>query len=108
MDIENNMGTKAEELALENSRRIGKLLCARKETIAVAESVTSGQLQTFLSLPDRAMDFFQGGLTAYNLGQKTKHLDVDPIHAFACNCVSERVASEMANNIRLMFNSDWG
>jgi nicotinamide-nucleotide amidase len=108
METEINMDIEEAEPALKISREVGKLLYERKQTVAVAESVTSGQLQTFLSIPDHAMDFFQGGITAYNLGQKTKHLDVDPIHALACNCVSERIAASMARNVMLEFNSDWG
>ena len=78
------------------------------ETLAVAESVTSGALQCALSLADQAMNFFQGGITAYNLGQKARHLKIDPIHAVACNCISERVATEMAANVCNLYSSQWG
>lgn len=88
--------------------KIGEALTGFKQTIAVAESVTSGHLQACLSLADKALDFFQGGITAYNIGQKTKHLGVNPIHALATNCVSEKIAGDMAKNIALAFNSDWG
>lgn len=88
--------------------KIGKVLISSKQTIAVAESVTAGHLQTCLSLADKALEFFQGGITAYNIGQKTKHLGVNPIHALATNCVSEKIAGEMAKNVAVAFNSDWG
>ena len=78
------------------------------ETIAVAESVTSGLLQAALSSADKAMDFYQGGITAYNLGQKSRHLLVEPIHALSSNCVSEQVSKEMALNVCKLFSSDWG
>lgn len=88
--------------------RIGKLLLKKKETIAVAESVTAGLLQfSFSNIPDAAM-FFQGGLTAYNLGQKVRYLDVEPIHAQSINCVSQKVATEMAQHIAEKYTSDWG
>jgi nicotinamide-nucleotide amidase len=90
------------------SDQVGQLLIKREETIAVAESVTAGDLQTALSLGKNAMDFFQGGITAYNLGQKTRHLRVDPIHGVACNCVSAKVAQTMAINVAQIFGSDWG
>jgi nicotinamide-nucleotide amidase len=80
----------------------------RKETIAVAESVTSGLLQAALSQAKDAILFYQGGITAYNLGQKYRHLMVDPIHADACNCVSEEVAESMAIHVCKLFTSDWG
>lgn len=90
------------------SERIGKKLIRRKETIAVAESVTSGLLQFAISnIPD-AKDFYQGGITAYNLGQKFKHLYVEPIHAMSVNCVSPKVAKEMALEVCQLYRSEWG
>jgi len=78
------------------------------ESLAVAESVTAGHLQAALSLADKASLFFQGGITTYNLGQKSRHLQIDPIHAEACNCVSEKIAEEMARQVNLLFSSNWG
>ena len=77
------------------------------QTVAVAESVTSGHLQAALSLASEASKFFHGGITAYNLGQKARHLHVNPIHATSCNSVSEAVADEMALNTLTLFSSDW-
>jgi len=77
------------------------------ETLAVAESVTAGHLQAALSLAEGATEFFQGGITAYNMGQKARHLRVDPIHALSCNCVSERIAEEMAFHTLALFSSHW-
>jgi nicotinamide-nucleotide amidase len=51
-------------------RTLGRSLAGKKETIAVAESVTAGQLQTMFSLAPEASCFFEGGLTVYNLEQK--------------------------------------
>lgn len=88
--------------------QVGNYLKNKKETIAVAESVTSGALQLALSSVFEASFFYQGGLTAYNLGQKFKHLSVEPIHAESVNCVSEKVADDMALGISILFGSDWG
>ena len=91
-----------------NLEKIGKHLLKKNETIAVAESVTSGLLQfAFSNVPDAA-HFFQGGITAYNIGQKYKHLQVEPVHALSVNCVSKKVASEMALHICKQYSSDWG
>jgi len=87
---------------------ISEYLQERNETLAVAESVTSGLLQSRFSLANNATMFFQGGVTAYNLGQKVKHLGIDPIIAERCNCVGERVARDMAINVSKKFNSTWG
>jgi len=56
--------------------------------------------------PD-ASQFYQGGITAFNIGQKTRHLFVDPIHALSCNCVSQQVAGQMAAQVCKLFNSTW-
>jgi len=36
------------------------------------------------------------------------HLSVEPLHAIETNCVSEKVAREMALNVCKAFTSDWG
>jgi nicotinamide-nucleotide amidase len=86
---------------------IKEILLKRKQTLAVAESVTSGHLQAAFSQADGASLFFQGGITAYNLGQKSRHLGVDPITAESCNCVSEKVTEQMALHAAELFSCDW-
>ncbi|MGN6438052.1 MAG: CinA family protein [Agriterribacter sp.] len=94
-----------DEKSLETIRQY---MLLNKETIAMAESVTAGLLQWgFSSVPDAAQ-FFNGGVTAYNLQQKLKHLAVDPDHAIEVNCVSQKIANEMAINVCTLFNSNWG
>jgi len=88
--------------------RIGNYLTSKQQTIAIAESVTSGLLQyAFSNIPDAAQ-FFQGGITAYNVAQKFKHLQVEPIHALAVNCVSQLVAEQMALQVCAVFGAHWG
>lgn len=86
---------------------IRKYMVDHDETLSVAESVTAGNLQAALSLAEEATYFFQGGITAYNIGQKSRHLDVDPIVSEMCNCVSEKVAVSMATSCCKLFCSDW-
>jgi nicotinamide-nucleotide amidase len=87
---------------------IRALLRERKETLAVAESVTAGYVQAILSAAEEATFFFQGGITTYNLGQKCKHLQVDPIEAMETNCVSAKVALQMSTGVQRLFMSDYG
>jgi nicotinamide-nucleotide amidase len=94
--------------ALTDLNNIRDILIKKKQTLAVAESVTAGFLQSAFSMVENAKDYFHGGITTYNLGQKTKHLSVDPIHALSCDCVSEKVAITMALNVNRLFSSDWG
>jgi nicotinamide-nucleotide amidase len=84
------------------------LLVERKETLAVAESVTAGLLQAAFSNATDAAFFFQGGITAYNLGQKCRHLSVEPVHALDCDCVSETVSAQMATAVCRLFTSNYG
>jgi PncC family amidohydrolase len=89
-------------------QHIRDFLLQHEETLAIAESVTSGLLQLSIAqAPDAAL-FFQGGITTYNLGQKSRQLNVEPIHAQSCNSVSEKVAIEMALNCCKTFTSNWG
>lgn len=90
------------------ANKLRRYFLSRKETIAVAESVTSGLLQLYFSELTDAVKFYHGGITVYNLGQKYKHLQVEPIHAQACNCVSMQIAEQMAINVCSSFGSHWG
>lgn len=87
---------------------IQKALTRNFETVGVAESVTAGNLQAAFSLAKNATDFFQGGLTLYNMGQKARHLLVDPIQAERTNCVSDKIAGSMAIGACKFFSSTWG
>jgi len=87
---------------------LSKLLLEKSQTIAVAESVTAGLLQFAIAAAQDASKFFQGGITAYNLGQKYKFLSVEPIHAQEHDCVSPRVSAEMAMYCAANFKSNWG
>ena len=51
--------------------------------------------------------FYEGGITTYNARQKVRHLGIDPVHALKHNCVSEKVAEEMALGVARIFQSNW-
>ena len=75
-------------------------------TLAVAESLTAGHLQSRVAAVSGASEFFLGGLTAYSLEQKVKHLGVNRAEARAVNCVSAPVAEQMARGAPKLFGSD--
>ncbi len=83
-----------------------ELLLQQKRKIAIAESLTGGNLQALLTSVSGASDVFEGGTTAYNLTQKTAILGVDRDHAASVNCVSEQVAKEMALGVAEQFQVD--
>lgn len=88
--------------------QISRLLQGRKQTIAIAESCTAGLIQNALSQATDATSFFQGGMTLYNLGQKAKHLHVNPVFAEACNSVGKEISDKMAMEVALAFNAELG
>lgn len=95
-------------MSIRVAQQVADGLITRGETVAVAESVTAGLITAALSGADNATKFLQGGIIVYNLGQKTRHLGVDPIHGEECNCVSQEVAIQMARGVAEKFCSHWG
>ena len=87
---------------------IGEELLNRNESIAVAESVSGGLLQAAFSIAENASQFFQGGITTYNVGQKYRHLLIDPLHALSCDSVSLQIAESMSKQVCCMFTSTFG
>lgn len=80
-----------------HAERLKKLMLRKPRlTLAVAESLTAGHLQAQIASVSGASIFFLGGITAYSLDQKVKLLGVNRAHARRVNCVSQRVAVEMA------------
>jgi nicotinamide-nucleotide amidase len=53
-----------------------------------------------------ASGYFLGGITAYSLAEKVRHLGVNRAHAKRVNCVSQRVAVEMAEGACALFGAD--
>jgi nicotinamide-nucleotide amidase len=82
------------------------LLQPPRLTLAVAESVTCGRLQARIGAISGASEFFLGGLTAYTLPQKVRHLGVDQAQAEPVNAVSPEVAEQMARGACAFFGSD--
>jgi nicotinamide-nucleotide amidase len=85
--------------------QLKKFLLDNKMTISVAESCTAGNLQALLSSINGASDYFEGGITVYNIDQKVKHLEVDREVAEKVDCVSQEVADQMALGVAKLFDS---
>ncbi len=75
-------------------------------SIAVAESLTGGHLQARITSVSGASNYFLGGITAYALEQKVKHLGVSRAAAKSVDCVSQWVAVEMARGAIELFGAD--
>lgn len=83
------------------------LLREPRRTLAVAESITCGHLQARIGAISGASEFFLGGITAYTLDEKVKHLGVKRAAAKAVNSISAGVAEQMARGACALFGSDF-
>jgi len=84
------------------------LLREPRWTLAVAESLTAGHVQAQVSAVSGASNYFLGGITAYSLDQKVKHLGVERAAARRVKSVSGDVAEQMARGACRLFGSDFG
>ncbi len=84
------------------------LLVEKGLKIAVAESITCGNLQAAFGSISGASAFFEGGMTVYSSQQKSRLLNIDPQHAASVNSVSAQVASELAKGICEKFQVNIG
>jgi nicotinamide-nucleotide amidase len=75
-------------------------------TLAVAESVTCGRLQARIGAISGASQFFLGGLTAYTITTKVRHLGVDRAQAEQVDAVSPGIAEQMARGACAFFGCD--
>jgi len=84
------------------------MLAAPPLTLAAAESLTCGLVQARVGEVSGASNFFRGGITAYSLDQKVRHLGVERAAARRVNCVSAEVARQMAVGACRLFETDLG
>ena len=83
------------------------ILQARKETLAVAESVTGGGISNAITEVEGASHAFLGGLVAYSRASKVRDLTISEKVIDQYGIYSEEVALAMAIGVRARFNSDW-
>ena len=84
-----------------------RLLIAKGQSVAVAESLTAGMLGSRFAGVAGASKAFVGGFITYNNGQKQGLLHVDPWVLAEHGEVSEPVALQMAASAREQANSHW-
>lgn len=84
------------------------MLGAPPLTLAVAESLTCGRVQALVGGVSGASNYFLGGITAYSLEQKVRHLGVDRAAAKRVKSVSAEIAEQMAVGVCELFGSDLG
>ncbi|MBT7851091.1 MAG: competence/damage-inducible protein A [Formosa sp.] len=87
---------------------IGNQLVKLGKTLSVAESCTGGKIAENITAYDGASAYFKGGIVAYATETKIDILKVDPKLISQHSVVSSEVAEAMAQNVRKVFNSDYG
>jgi nicotinamide-nucleotide amidase len=87
---------------------VGRLLAARGETLAVAESCTGGRVAAACTGIPGASDWFLEGVVAYANATKVRQLGVAESAITEHGAVSEPVARAMAEGLRARAGSTWG
>lgn len=85
-----------------------RLLQARGETLAVAESLTGGLVAAELTAVPGASRSFRGSVTAYATELKHDVLGVDGTLLAERGAVDAGVALQMAAGVRKVMGADWG
>ncbi|MBE0423880.1 MAG: competence/damage-inducible protein A [Lutibacter sp.] len=86
---------------------IGQLLTEKKQTLAVAESCTGGNIAKIITSVPGASNYFVGGIVAYNKTIKIKELQVDEKLIAENTVVSVQVAEAMAKGIQQKYQTDY-
>ncbi|GAA3143879.1 CinA family protein [Streptomyces rectiviolaceus] len=85
-----------------------RLLEARGETLAVAESLTGGLVAAEVTAVPGASRVFRGSVTAYATDLKHQVLGVDGTLLAERGAVDAEVALQMAAGVRKVMGADWG
>ncbi|UPT66849.1 MAG: nicotinamide-nucleotide amidohydrolase family protein [Sphingobacteriales bacterium JAD_PAG50586_3] len=89
---------------------IGGMLRQRKQTLALAESCTGGNIAHHITLVPGSSDYFIGGIVSYDNSVKINLLGVnaEDMEWGGAGAVSETVALQMAEGVRKALNADYG
>jgi nicotinamide-nucleotide amidase len=87
---------------------IGKLLQEKKLTLSVAESCTGGYVSHLITTVPGSSAYFKGSIVAYANEIKMSALDVNENTLNEFGAVSEQPIIEMAQHVRVKFNTDIG
>ena len=90
------------------AREVHERLLARRETLAVAESLTGGALAAALVAVPGVSATFRGGVIAYATDLKAELLGVDPALLTRRGPVDRDVAEAMAVGVRQRLGATWG
>jgi len=89
------------------SAEIGKILTAKKKTLAVAESCTGGFLSHLITSISGSSAYYMGGIISYDNKIKTEELGVRKKTLKKYGAVSAECAGEMVLGVKKKFKVDY-
>ena len=87
---------------------VSNLLKEKKHTLSTAESCTGGNISKMITSISGSSSFFNGSVVSYTNKSKSQLLDVNEQVIEKYGAVSQQVVEQMAKNVRLKFDSDYG
>lgn len=87
---------------------VAKMLIARGETLAAAESCTGGTISAKFTAMSGASEYYWGGVVSYDNSVKENVLGVSRHNLDTYGAVSEQVARQMAEGVRRVCGTTYG
>ncbi|RZS96901.1 competence/damage-inducible protein A [Cecembia calidifontis] len=87
---------------------IGRLLKLKNQKVAFAESCSGGYIAHLVTTVPGSSDYFQGAIIPYHNEFKNKILGVENFVLKEYGAVSEETVIQMSENVRKIFNADFG
>jgi nicotinamide-nucleotide amidase len=87
---------------------VGELLKDKNQTLSTAESCTGGSVAKMLTSVSGSSSYFNGSIISYTNQSKSELLDINEQNIDKFGAVSQEVVEQMAANVRVKFNSDYG
>lgn len=87
---------------------IGRLLKLHDKKVAFAESCSGGYITHLVTTVPGSSDYFQGAVIPYQNEFKNKILGVENFVLKEFGAVSEETVTQMSENVRRIFNADFG
>jgi PncC family amidohydrolase len=97
-----------QKLHTDQVARIGELLKARNETVAVAESSTGGLIAASLLSVAGASAFFRGSSVVYTLVSRRELLEIKAADVEGLQPLSEPMVQRFARRAREQLGATWG
>ena len=89
-------------------KKVGELLKQKKLSLATAESCTGGYLAHLITSIPGSSEYYKGTVVSYSNEIKIEMLNVNALDIEKYGAVSEEVVKQMAQNVRMKMNTNFG